>query len=86
MAQSLTGIRTMYPDGARALDGLSLEIPPGMFGPLGPSVAGTSSRMRAVAMLQAPDAGTLPWRALDAVREPERLRAPLGDLPQEFGL
>ncbi|MFO0096043.1 MAG: ABC transporter ATP-binding protein, partial [Gemmatimonadaceae bacterium] len=74
------------PDGARALAGRALASPPGRVGPLGPRVAGTSSRMRAVAMLQAPDAGTLPGRALDAVREPERLRAPLGDLPQEFGL
>ena len=36
----------VYKDGARALDGISLTIKPGMFGLLGPNGAGKSTFMR----------------------------------------
>ena len=32
-----------YPNGTRALDSVSLEVPPGMFGLLGPNGAGKST-------------------------------------------
>ena len=40
-----------YPGGTRALDGVSLDIPAGMFGLLGPNGAGKSSLMRRIATL-----------------------------------
>ncbi len=42
--------------------------------------------MRTIATLQAPDGGSITMRDIDVLEQPEKLRAQLGDLPQEFGL
>ena len=47
----------IYPNGTRALDGVTLEVPRGMFGLLGPNGAGKSSLMRCIATLQIPTQG-----------------------------
>jgi ABC-type multidrug transport system ATPase subunit len=86
MSLHIDGLAKTYPNGVRALRGISLTIAPGMFGLLGPNGAGKSSLMRTIATLQPPDAGTIRFRDIDVLREPERLRAQLGYLPQEFGL
>ena len=75
-----------YPNGVRALDDVSLDIPAGMFGLLGPNGAGKSSLMRCLATLQVPSAGQLRFGDLDIVAQPEALRATLGYLPQDFGV
>lgn len=79
-----------YPNGTRALDDVSLAIPRGMYGLLGPNGAGKSTLMRCVASLQAPSSGSIRFEAgagpIDVVAEPERLRAVLGYLPQDFGV
>jgi ABC-type multidrug transport system ATPase subunit len=75
-----------YPPGVHALAGVSLTIAPGMFGLLGPNGAGKSTLMRTIAGLQTPDSGSVRFRDIDAIAEPQRLRACLGYLPQEFGL
>lgn len=79
-----------YPHGPRALDGVSLALPPGIYGLLGPNGAGKSTLLRVLATLQRPDAGSLTWRAdgaaTDLLAHPARLRPHLGYLPQDFGL
>jgi ABC-type multidrug transport system ATPase subunit len=75
-----------YPNGVRALDDVSLEIPAGMFGLLGPNGAGKSSLMRCLATLQVPSAGEIRFGELDVLARPEALRATLGYLPQDFGV
>ena len=75
-----------YPNGVRALDDVSLVIPPGMFGLLGPNGAGKSSLMRTIATLQQPDTGSIMLGDLDVLRQPDAVRRALGYLPQEFGL
>ena len=82
----IDGLSKTYPNGVRALDGISLRIPTGMFGLLGPNGAGKSSLMRTIATLQSPDAGSIRLGDLDVLAEPDRLRRVLGYLPQEFGL
>ncbi|WP_395701004.1 ABC transporter ATP-binding protein [Aquabacterium sp.] len=76
----------VYPNGTRALDQIDLEIPRGMFGLLGPNGAGKSSLMRCLATLQIPSAGSIRFGDIDVLAEPERIRATLGYLPQDFGV
>lgn len=75
-----------YAGGVRALDGVSLDIAPGMFGLLGPNGAGKSTLMRTIATLQEPDTGSIHLGEIDILRQPERARQVLGYLPQDFGL
>ena len=80
-----------YSNGVQALDGVSLDVPTGMFGLLGPNGAGKSTLMRTLATLQEADAGTAALRGVDAgdidvLANKDRVREVLGYLPQEFGL
>ncbi|MBL0142034.1 MAG: ABC transporter ATP-binding protein [Betaproteobacteria bacterium] len=83
---TLQGVTHVYPNGTRALEDATLTISTGMFGLLGPNGAGKSTLMRCIATLQTPSQGTIRFGDIDAVREPERLRATLGYLPQDFGV
>jgi len=76
----------VYPNGTRALDGISLELPPGMFGLLGPNGAGKSTLMRCIATLQVPQSGRIQLDDVDALADPAALRRVLGYLPQDFGV
>ena len=75
-----------YPNGVKALDGVSLTIPEGMYGLLGPNGAGKTSLMRTVATLQEPDAGTIRLGEIDVLRQKDEVRRRLGYLPQDFGV
>jgi ABC-2 type transport system ATP-binding protein len=75
-----------YPNGVRALNGVSLTIGTGMFGLLGPNGAGKSTLMRTIATLQLPDSGSIRLGDLDVLAQPDEVRKVLGYLPQEFGL
>jgi ABC-type multidrug transport system ATPase subunit len=75
-----------YPNGVRALDGVSLAVPRGMFGLLGPNGAGKSTLMRCIATLQTPTSGHIRFNDIDVIRDPEALRRTLGYLPQDFGV
>ncbi|MBJ6121808.1 ABC transporter ATP-binding protein [Sphingomonas mollis] len=76
----------VYGNGTRALDGVDLVIPAGMFGLLGPNGAGKSTLMRTIATLQTPTSGAIVFDGIDVIAEPERLRRTLGYLPQDFGV
>jgi ABC-2 type transport system ATP-binding protein len=82
---SIRGLSKTYPNGTRALKGISLDVPPGMFGLLGRNGAGKSTLMRTLATLQEPDEGTIQLGALDVIRQKEQVRETLGYLPQSFG-
>jgi ABC-type branched-subunit amino acid transport system ATPase component len=75
-----------YANGTRALDGVNLSIPTGMFGLLGPNGAGKSTLMRSIATLQTPTGGSIRFGEIDVIAEPEALRRTLGYLPQDFGV
>jgi ABC-2 type transport system ATP-binding protein len=76
----------VYPNGVKALDGVSLSIPRGMYGLLGPNGAGKSTLMRTVATLQAPTSGSIQFDDINVIADPEALRRRLGYLPQDFGV
>ncbi|MDH7638359.1 ABC transporter ATP-binding protein [Sphingomonas oryzagri] len=83
---TITGLSHVYGNGTRALDGVNLTIPAGMFGLLGPNGAGKSTLMRTIATLQSPTSGSILFDGLDVLKEPEALRRTLGYLPQDFGV
>jgi ABC-type multidrug transport system ATPase subunit len=82
----IDGLSHVYPNGTRALDDVTLEVPRGMFGLLGPNGAGKSTLMRCVATLQIPTAGSVRFGDIDVLADPDALRRKLGYLPQDFGV
>jgi ABC-type multidrug transport system ATPase subunit len=68
-----------------ALHGVSLDIPPGMFGLLGPNGAGKSTLMRVLAGVLEATSGSVTLDGVDTLAQPEQLWPVLGFLPQEFG-
>jgi len=80
-----------YANGVHALQGVTLDIPRGMFGLLGPNGAGKSSLMRTLATLQEADSGSAELAiqgeaTIDVLRDKDALRRRLGYLPQDFGV
>ena len=86
MELRITDLSKTYPNGVRALDGVTLTVPTGMFGLLGPNGAGKSTLMRTIATLQEPDTGSIELDGIDVIRDKDRVRRLLGYLPQEFGV
>lgn len=82
----ISGLEKTYDNGFKALNGLNLEIPKGMFGLLGPNGAGKSSLMRTIATLQNADKGTINFDGIDVFSDPMAIRRRLGYLPQNFGV
>ena len=82
----LTGIHRSFGKN-EAVDGVSLELGPGVFGLLGPNGAGKTSLLRVLATVLPPTSGEI--RPLD--RDPRRpaarreIRRRLGYLPQNLG-
>lgn len=82
----IEGVTQVYRGGVMALDDVSIEIKPGLFGLLGPNGAGKSTLMRTIATLQAPSKGAISFGDIDVIKSPEMLRRVLGYLPQDFGV
>jgi ABC-type multidrug transport system ATPase subunit len=82
---TIRNLSKTYPNGVKALQDVSLDIPKGMYGLLGPNGAGKSSLMRTLATLQSPDRGTAVLDDIDIVNDKDEVRKILGYLPQEFG-
>ena len=79
-------LQKTYPSGVQALKGISLELPPGVFGLLGPNGAGKTTLMKIVATLLEPDSGTVEMNGVDLITRKDHARQILGYLPQDFGL
>jgi len=80
-----------YANGVHALNGVTLDIPRGMFGLLGPNGAGKSSLMRTLSTLQEADSGSVTLEipgepVIDVLRDKDAVRRRLGYLPQDFGV
>ena len=86
MELQIKNLSKTYPNGVKALDNISLNIPAGMFGLLGPNGAGKSTLMRTLATLQEADAGSIQLGEIDVLKQKHALRKVLGYLPQEFGV
>ena len=70
----------------QALTGITLDVPPGVFGLLGPNGAGKTTLMKILATLLEPDAGAVEMNGFDLLTRKDKTRTLLGYLPQDFGL
>ncbi|MBK8232949.1 MAG: ATP-binding cassette domain-containing protein [Candidatus Eisenbacteria bacterium] len=75
----------VYPGPVAALQGVSLDVPKGMFGLLGPNGAGKSTFMKILAGILEPTSGSVQLDGVDVLKDPPHLWSRLGYLPQEFG-
>jgi ABC-type multidrug transport system ATPase subunit len=82
----ISSLNKTYPGGIHALRGISLDVPPGMFGLLGPNGSGKTTLMKIIATLLEPDLGTVEMNGVDLIARKDEARRMLGYLPQEFGL
>jgi ABC-2 type transport system ATP-binding protein len=82
---TLRDLVKVYPGPVTALQGINLDVPPGMFGLLGPNGAGKSTLMKILAGLLEATSGQVTLDGEDVLSKPERIRRRLGYLPQEFG-
>jgi ABC-type multidrug transport system ATPase subunit len=82
---SIRDLVKVYPGPVAALQGVSLDIPGGMFGLLGPNGAGKTTLMRILAGVLEPTSGSVTLAGVDVLAHPASLRAQLGYLPQDFG-
>jgi len=72
-------VTKQFRGGTRALDGLSLTIPPGViYGLLGPNGAGKTTLIRILATLLRPDTGTARIAGYDVARHPAKVRDRIG--------
>jgi ABC-2 type transport system ATP-binding protein len=86
MKLTIEGVGKRYHRDFWGLRGFSLELGPGVLGLLGPNGAGKSTLMRILATITRPTEGRAAWDGADIVAQPDRLRAVLGYLPQDFGV
>ena len=82
---SVRALIKVYPGPVTALNGIDLDVAPGMYGLLGPNGAGKSTFMKILAGLLEPTSGTVTLDGENTIENPERLWPRLGYLPQEFG-
>ncbi len=73
----------VYPGDIRAVDGISLDVPPGsVFGLLGPNGAGKSTVVRILSTLSRPTSGVAWVAGHDVLRHPDRVRRSIGVVGQ----
>jgi len=82
---SIRNVHKRFGD-VHAMNDITLDLEPGLFGLLGPNGAGKSTLMRTLATLQNPDEGTITYDGQDITKNPDIMRSTLGYLPQDFGV
>jgi ABC-2 type transport system ATP-binding protein len=76
-----------YPNGVKALDGLSFAVAPGsVFALLGPNGAGKSTAVKILTTLARPDRGTALVGRLDVTVNPDTVRRTIGVVAQGSGV
>lgn len=86
MTLEIAEVGKRYKGNLWALRDFSLTVSSGVLGLLGPNGAGKSTLMRMIATITRPTTGRISWAGDDIARSPDRIRAVLGYLPQDFGV
>jgi ABC-2 type transport system ATP-binding protein len=86
MALIIQNLSKTYSNGLKALSNISLSVPSGIFGLLGPAGAGKTSLVRAIAAIQKIDSGSIFFNDIDMINEKEKALQILGYLPQDFNI
>lgn len=81
---SVEHVTKRYGDFA-ALEDISLDFTPGIYGLLSPNGAGKTTLIKMLATLLFPTEGQILWQGEDIIALGERYRGILGYLPQQFG-
>jgi ABC-2 type transport system ATP-binding protein len=71
-----------YPGRVTALDGLTLDVGPGIIGLVGANGAGKSTLLKILLGLLRATSGSVRLLGMDPVRQPERVRARVGYMPE----
>jgi ABC-2 type transport system ATP-binding protein len=82
----IDGVSKLYKGNVWGLRDFSITLEPGVLALIGPNGAGKSTLMRILATITQPTAGKVTWNGSDIARSPDKLRAVLGYLPQDFGI
>ena len=82
----LRGITCTYPSGVRALDGVSLDVPHGMFGLLGPNGAGKTTTINILCGILAATSGHVQLAGFDLDKNLKAIRQLIGAAPQDTAL
>jgi len=81
------GLVKVYPNGVKALDGLSFSVMPGtIFGLLGPNGAGKSTTVKILTTLAKQDEGGATVAGIDVAKDPDRVRRTIGVVAQGSGV
>jgi ABC-type multidrug transport system ATPase subunit len=83
---SIDGVTKRFRGGNYGVRDVTLTLPSGVVGLLGPNGAGKSTLMQMIATITRPTSGTIRFRDVDVVRDPNAVRRRLGYLPQDFGV
>jgi ABC-2 type transport system ATP-binding protein len=82
----IDSVSKLYRGKVWGLRNVSLSLETGILGLVGPNGAGKSTLMRILATITKPTGGQVTWNGSDIVQAPDKVRAMLGYLPQDFGV
>ncbi len=82
----IDNISKLYKGKIWGLKGFRIKIGTGILGLLGPNGAGKSTLMRIISTITKPTEGNVTWNGIDILKYPNKVRAVLGYLPQDFGI
>ena len=82
----IENVGKLYHGKVWGLRGFSLTLGRGVLGLLGPNGAGKSTLMRILATVTRATEGRVIWDGADIAKSPDKVRAVLGYLPQDFGV
>ena len=82
----IENVGKLYHGKVWGLRGFSLTLGRGVLGLLGPNGAGRSTLMRILATVTRATEGRVIWDGADIAKSPDKVRAVLGYLPQDFGV